>query len=129
MHQPDLLLQRRAGHLQVDAALLLLIRNLYGLWVVLVTGGLVGALSWLASPAVLSGAAYLVVWALLLAAPRSVVELQRQRRRRRDRTSDADQLADLTGVPATVWVGLFWLVCAAALVAGALQLLPGVPVS
>lgn len=110
------------------ALMVLLVRNLYGLWVVLVTGAVVGALSWLATAQVISAAAYLVVWALLLAAPRSVVELQRQRwrSRGRDRTSDPDQLVRLTGVSAVVWVGLFWLVCAVALVVGAWQLLPGI---
>jgi hypothetical protein len=109
------------------ALLLLLVRNLYGLWVVLVTGGAVAALSWTASGPVLSGAAYLVVWSLLLAAPLAVVGLQRGRRRLRHGRgrgdSDADQLARLTGVPAVVWVGLFWVVCAACLLAGGWLLL------
>ena len=70
------------GLVLLCALMLLLVRNLYGWWVLLVTGGAVGALSWTASGEVVSGAAYLVVWALLLAAPRSVVELQRERRRR-----------------------------------------------
>ena len=106
------------------ALMLVLIRNLYGLWVVLVTGAGVAALSWTATGQVLSGAAYLVVWALLLAAPRSVVELQRGRGGRRGRGSDADQLARLTGLPAVVWVSVFWLVCAAALVVGVRELVP-----
>lgn len=116
------------GVVLLCALMVLLVRNLYGLWVVLVTGAVVGALSWLATAQVISAAAYLVVWALLLAAPRSVVELQRQRwrSRGRDRTSDPDQLVRLTGVSAVVWVGLFWLVCAVALVVGAWQLLPGI---
>ncbi|MDO5739638.1 MAG: M50 family metallopeptidase [Ornithinimicrobium sp.] len=113
------------------AVLLLLVRNLYGLWVVAVTGALVAWLSWAASPPVVTGAAYLVAWSLLLAAPRSVVELQRQRRRPRQPrgragsggASDADQLAQLTGLPALVWVGFFWLVCAAALAVGGMLLL------
>lgn len=107
------------------AVLLLLVRNLYGLWVVLVTGAAVAALSWSASPPVLSAAAYLVVWSLLLAAPRAVVGLQRGRRQvlRGRSDSDADQLARLTGVPAVLWVGLFWLVCVACLLAGGWLLL------
>ncbi|XVX18816.1 M50 family metallopeptidase [Actinomycetota bacterium] len=105
------------------ALMLVLVRNLYGLWVVLVTGTAVAALSWLAPGHVLSAAAYLMVWVLLLAAPRSVVELQRGRSRAGARDSDADQLARLTGVSAVVWVALFWLVCAAALVLGARELL------
>jgi len=112
------------GLVLLCALMLLLVRNLFGWWVLLVTGGAVGALSWTASGEVVSGAAYLVVWALLLAAPRSVVELQRERRRRGRGGSDADQLARLTGTPATLWVGFFWLVCAAALVVGARELVP-----
>ncbi|MCE1177465.1 MAG: M50 family metallopeptidase [Micrococcales bacterium] len=105
------------------ALMLVLVRNLYGLWVVLVTGTAVGALSWLAPAQLLSAAAYLMVWVLLLAAPRSVVELQRARRGTGAADSDADQLARLTGLPAMVWVALFWLVCAAALVLGGRGLL------
>jgi hypothetical protein len=110
------------------AFMLLLVRNLYGLWVVLVTSALVATLSWWAPGPVVTGTAYLVVWTLLLAAPRSVVELQRQRRRRSDRTSDADQLGTLTGVSAVAWVAVFWLWSATALVLGALLLVP-VPLS
>lgn len=104
------------------AALLLLVRNLFGLWVVLLTGGAVAALSWGAPPPVIGGAAHLVVWSLLLGAPRGVVGLQRARRRGA-RDSDADQLARLTGVPAGVWVAGFWLFCLACLVLGATLLL------
>jgi hypothetical protein len=118
------------------ALMLLLVRNLYGLWVVLVTGAAVAALSWAAPPLVLSAVAHLVVWSLLLSAPRAVVELQRQRRRLRRRgvgrtapgrsglDSDADQLARLTGVPAGLWSGLFWLVCLGCLVVGGWLLWP-----
>lgn len=104
------------------ALILLLIRNVYGLGVVLVTGGSVAALSWLAPAQVLSVVGYLIVWALLLAAPRAVVELQRIRRRSPEGRSgsDADQLARLTRVPAVVWVGVFWLICVGCLVLGAI---------
>lgn len=105
------------------ALMLVLIRNFYGLWVLLVTGAGLAALVWLAPEEILVGAAYLLVWSLLLAAPRSVVEMQYQRRRRGSRSSDADQLASLTRVPAVIWIGLFWLVCIAALLAGITQLL------
>jgi Peptidase M50B-like len=119
----------------VCALMLLLVRNFYGLWVVLATGAAVGALSWWAPAVVLMAAAQLVVWSLLLAAPRSVVELQRQRRWARQRTagagrtrlglaSDVDQLGRLTGIPAVLWTGLFWLLCLACLGAGAWILWP-----
>lgn len=116
------------------ALMLLLVRNLYGLWVVLVTGAAVGALSWAAAPVAVQTAAYLVVFSLLLAAPRSVVQMQRARRRsghHRGRVrsggapaSDADQLAGLTGLPALAWVAVFWAVCLACLVLGAWMLWP-----
>ena len=64
-----------------------------------------------------------LTWFLLLGAVRPVGELWRERRRRGLRTTDADQLARLTGVPATVWVGAFWLVTLAALALGAWLLL------
>lgn len=101
---------------------LLLVRNLYGLWVVLVLGIGVAVLSWTAPAAVLSGTAYLVVWALLLAAPRAVVDLHRERRRRGGGASDADQLRRLTGLPAAFWTAVFWAVTVGALVLGAREL-------
>lgn len=107
----------------VCALMLVMIRNLYGLWVVLATGVSVAVLSWVAPSAWLSGVAYLVVWSLLLAAPRSVLELQRQRRRTGDRRSDVDQLARLTRIPAVLWSAAFWLVCVLALLAGGARLL------
>lgn len=105
------------------ALILLLIRNLYGLWVVLATGVAVGALSWLAPPAALVWVATALVWALLLAAPRSVVEVQLQRRRGQARGSDVEQLARLTRIPAALWVGLLFVVCVAALGGGGWLLL------
>lgn len=105
------------------ALMLVQIRNFYGLWVLLVVGVLVGGATWLLPAEAASWIAYLLVWSLLLAAPRSVVELQRLRRRGAARQSDADQLAHLTGLPAVLWIGVFWLVCVAALVSGGILLL------
>jgi hypothetical protein len=64
-----------------------------------------------------------VTWFALLAAPRPVLELQAERRRRGSTTSDADQLARLTRVPALAWVGIFLLATVGALVLGASWLL------
>lgn len=118
------------GLLAATVVLLALVRNLYGLLVVLCAGAVLGAVVWFAPEQVMVFIAHAVVWGLLLVAPRAVVELQRQRARGRGRTSDADQLAGLTGVPALVWVGVFWLVCAAALGIGIWRLVaqftPGV---
>ena len=103
------------GLVLLCAVMLVLVRNLYGLWALLLVGGAVGAATWWLPAQTAVWTASLLVWSLLLAAPRSVVELQRQRRRHRDRTSDADQLARLTGVPALAWVAVFWGVCVACL--------------
>lgn len=105
------------------ALILLLIRNLYGLWVVLATGVAVAAMSWLAPPAALVWLATALIWALLLAAPRSVVELQLQRRRGQGRGSDVEQLARLTRLPSALWVGLLFVVGVAALGGGGWLLL------
>jgi hypothetical protein len=101
------------------AALLLQIRNFYGLYAVLVVGVGVFALSWWASPPVQVVVAHVGTWFVLLAAPRAVLELHAQRRGGRARASDADVLARLTRVPGLVWVGVFLLVDLGALVVGA----------
>lgn len=102
------------------AVVLLQIRNLYGLWVVLVGGTLLVAVSWWAPTAWQVAVAFGMTWFLLLGAPRAVVELQGSRRRagRGGGSSDADVLAGLTPVPAIVWVAVFWLVGFGALVLG-----------
>lgn len=82
------------------------VRNLFGLWSVLVTGAGLVAVTWWAPPWWQTAAAYTVTWFLLLAAPRPVLELQRTRRRGA-RMSDADVLGRLTRVPGPVWVGVF----------------------
>jgi hypothetical protein len=105
------------------ALLLLQIRNWYGLWSVLVTGVVVFAATWWLPPQGQAAFAAVGTWFLLLAAPKTVVELQRSRRRRRAPHSDADQLAGLTPLPALFWVGTFLLVDVAALVLGGWWLL------
>ncbi|ANC31542.1 M50 family metallopeptidase [Isoptericola dokdonensis] len=101
------------------ALLLLKIRNWFGLWSVLVSGALLVAVSWWLDPQAQSAVAYAVTWFLLLGSVRPVFELQAQRSRGRARSSDADQLGRLTGVPAVVWVGVFVAVTAGCLVLGA----------
>lgn len=96
------------------ALMLLMIRNLYGAFALVVVGGVVFAVSWLAKPDVQAGFAYLLVWFLLAAGIRPVIELQQLRRRRQAQWSDADQLATLTRIPGAVWVGLFALISATA---------------
>ncbi len=98
--------------------LLLQIRNFHGLYAVLVAGVLVFAVSWWGSAGLQSLAAYAGTWFLLLAAPKTVLELQSLRRRGRAPRSDADVLARLTHVPGLVWVGLFLVVDVGALLLG-----------
>lgn len=98
--------------------LLLQIRNFFGLWIVLLAGVGVGAVTWWGSDAAQSLAAYAGVWFLLLAAPRPVLELQQERRAGRARDSDADLLARITPLPGLVWVGVFLLVTLGCLLLG-----------
>jgi hypothetical protein len=107
------------GLLAALVLLLLQIRNFFGLWAVLVAGGALFAVTWWTPARVQLVVAYAVTWFLLLGAPRAVVELQHHRRRGRGKSSDADQLARLTGVPGLVWVGVFLLVTCGCLVVGA----------
>ncbi len=101
------------------ALLLLQIRNFFGLWSVLVAGGVLVAVTRWAGPDLQLVVAYAVTWFLLVGAPRPVVELQGHRRASRNSGSDADTLARLTRVPALVWVGIFLLVTVGCLLLGA----------
>jgi hypothetical protein len=106
------------------ALLLVQIRNWYGLWSVLVTGTLVFAATWWLPSEGQAAFAHGVTWFLLLAAPRTVWELQAKRRRRGGAPdSDADQLARLTRLPGLFWVGVFLLVDVGALALGSWWLL------
>ena len=105
------------------ALLLVQIRNFFGLWVVLVCGAAVVAVTrWLDEP-VQVAVAHVLAWFLLLAAPRPVLELHAARCRGGVRGSDADQLGRLTFLPAPAWVVIFLTVTAASLFAGGALLL------
>lgn len=98
--------------------MLVMIRNVYGVISVLVTGGALFAVSWFAPTNVQAVFAYLLSWFLLIGGVRPVFELQRLRWRGRAPDSDADQLARLTRVPAIMWVTIFAVVAGGALAAG-----------
>jgi Peptidase M50B-like len=116
------------------AVTLVLVRNWYGILAVLLTGGALVSVIAAADPALRAAFAYAVAWFLLFGGVRPVAELARTRGRGQGRgqggravrrpASDADQLGWLTGVPAGVWVALFWLVALAALALGARLLIP-----
>ncbi|MFI6322577.1 M50 family metallopeptidase [Nonomuraea sp. NPDC050556] len=104
--------------------MLLLIRNLYGALILLVTGGAVLALSIYAPDQVQQVAAQVAVWFLLFGGVRPIIELQRKRRRRQASDSDADQLARLTFLPGGFYVVFFLLVAGAAVAGGAVLMSP-----
>lgn len=103
------------------ALMLVWIRNLYGLLVLLVAGAAVALASWYSPPTVLGWIATGLAWLLLIAAPRPVLELFRSR----SGTSDAAQLAALTHLHRYAWCLLWLLFTLAALVTGALWMVPG----
>jgi hypothetical protein len=104
--------------------MLLLIRNLYGALILLVTGGAVFALSMYAPAQVQQVVAMVAAWFLLFGGVRPIIELQRKRRRRQARDSDADQLARLTFLPGGFYVFFFLLVAALSVLFGAYLMNP-----
>lgn len=100
-------------------AMLVMIRNVFGVVSIVITTGVVFAVSWFAAPDVQAAFAYIGVWFLLFGGVRPVGELQTLRRRGRVPHSDADQLAAVTRIPALFWVGVFGLVNLAVLLIGA----------
>lgn len=111
------------GLVLLGLALLLLVRNAYGALVVCGLTAAVAAVAWAAPLRWQVTVAYLLAWLLLLAAPRPVVELA-QAGRRRSRTSDVDQLAGLTPLPAGAWIALLLVASLAGLVLGVTTLAP-----
>ncbi|MFD4790222.1 M50 family metallopeptidase [Streptomyces sp. NPDC058459] len=104
-------------------AILVMIRNAYGVLTVVLTGGAFLLVSWLAGPQVQAAFAYAVVWFLLLGGVRPPFELQAKRRRGGAGDSDADQLSRLTHVPAGLWLFLFHAVSLCSLIGGGRWLL------
>ncbi|MCE7006538.1 M50 family metallopeptidase [Kibdelosporangium philippinense] len=103
-------------------AVLIMIRNVFGVVSVVVTGAVLVTVSLVTSPEVQAAFACLVAWFLLFGGVRPVWELQAKRRRRQARDSDADQLARLTGAPGLFWVGMFMVIAIGALFLGGMWL-------
>jgi hypothetical protein len=106
------------------ALLLVQIRNFYGFVLVVGCAVVLILVSWYLPATMQSGLAYVLTWTLLLAAPKPVLELIRQRGAGRAPYSDADQLARLTRIPGSLWAGAFLVVNCAGLILGAVLLLP-----
>ncbi|GGY32815.1 M50 family metallopeptidase [Streptomyces omiyaensis] len=104
-------------------AMLVMVRNAYGILSVLLTGTLFVLVSWLTAPEVQAVFAYAVVWFLLLGGVRPPFELQAKRRHGGAPDSDADQLSRLTHVPAGVWLAFFHTVSLCCLIGGGRWLL------
>ncbi|MFF9148148.1 M50 family metallopeptidase [Streptomyces sp. NPDC014861] len=104
-------------------AMLVMVRNAYGILSVVLTGALFVLVSWLAPAEVRAVFAYAVVWFLLLGGVRPPFELQSKRRHGGAPDSDADQLSRLTHVPAGVWLAFFHTVSLSCLIGGATWLL------
>jgi hypothetical protein len=88
----------------------LVVRNLFGIFSILVTGAVLLVVARWAPDGVQAPFAHLITWFLLLGGIRSVGDLQRLRARGRARDSDADQLARLTGAPGLFWVTIFLMI-------------------
>ncbi|MFF3553176.1 M50 family metallopeptidase [Streptomyces tsukubensis] len=104
-------------------AMLMMIRNAYGVLTVVLTGAAFLLTSWLAEPDVQAGFAAAAVWFLLLGGVRPAFELQAKRRHGGAPDSDADQLSRLTHVPAALWLLLFHAVSLCSLIGGGRWLL------
>ncbi|MCB5170163.1 M50 family metallopeptidase [Streptomyces bambusae] len=104
-------------------AMLVMIRNAYGVLTVVLAGGSFLLVSWLAPEGVQAAFAYAVVWFLLLGGVRPPFELQRKRRLEGSPDSDADQLGRLTHTPAVVWLVFFHVVSLTSLSGGGRWLL------
>ncbi|MGP3999866.1 M50 family metallopeptidase [Streptomyces sp. 8N706] len=111
------------GAIALLAAMLVMIRNAYGVLTVVVAVAAFFLVSWLTEPAVQAAFAYVVVWFLLFGGVRPVFELQGKRRRGGAPDSDADQLARLTNAPPGLWLFLFHAVALSSLVGGGRWLL------
>jgi hypothetical protein len=97
-------------------ATLVHVRNAFGVFSVLATGAVVGAVAWWGQERLQDGFAAALCWFLLFGGVRAVNELHRSRRRG---ASDADMLGSLTWVPRGMWVLLFWLLAVAAVIVAA----------
>jgi hypothetical protein len=104
-------------------AVLLMIRNLYGVLSVLATGAVLVVVSVVTAPGVQSAFACLTAWFLLFGGVRPVWELQVKRHRRQARDSDADQLAKLTHTPGIFWIAMFALIALGCLFVGGMWLI------
>jgi hypothetical protein len=111
-----------AASVALLVALLVTVRNVFGAVAIVLTGAALVVAGFTAPLPVQRASAAVLAWFLLFGGLRSIADLRRSRRRTGARGSDADQLARLTHVPAVVWIALFALAAAAAIVTAAFLL-------
>ncbi|WP_028852247.1 M50 family metallopeptidase [Thermocrispum municipale] len=102
---------------------LVMIRNAYGAFVVLLTAGVLATVAFVGPANLIAAFVYTITWLLLLGAVRPLFELQSKRRRGAALTSDVDQLARLSGIPAWLWMVILFVMVACTLVVGGAWLL------
>ncbi|MDN6521750.1 MAG: M50 family metallopeptidase [Bifidobacterium crudilactis] len=93
------------------ALMLTRIRNIYGAFCIISVLATVIALSWWGSPQLRLLSATSLAFFLQLGSIRPLLELQSQRAKGQAGRSDADQLAQLTRIPALAWI-ILWSVLA-----------------
>jgi hypothetical protein len=91
------------------ALMLTRIRNIYGAFCIISVLAAVIALSWWGSPQLRLLSATSLAFFLQLGSIRPLLELQSQRAKGQAGRSDADQLAQLTRIPALAWIILWSL--------------------
>jgi hypothetical protein len=101
--------------------LLLMVRNVFGLVAVPLTGALIWVVAMRAGPQVQLVFAYVWVWFLLMGGTRQIPELYRHWSKGGE--PDTRVLAQQTGLSSAFWVAFFWLLSLAALVYGGVLLL------
>lgn len=102
---------------------LVLVRNAYGVFAVLVTAIALALVAAFGTPDVTAGFVYAITWFLLLGAVRAVAELVRKRRTGFAADSDVDQLGRLTGLPTVLWSLALVVLVVGCLVVGGMPLL------
>ncbi|OQO93119.1 M50 family metallopeptidase [Saccharomonospora piscinae] len=118
--------ERLSAVLGVAAVLLLgvlvMVRNAYGIFSVVLSALVLGGVALFAGPGVQAAFVYLITWFLLFGAVRPLFELQVKRRRGAARDSDIDQLARLTGLPAFLWLLVLGVLAVTCVVVGGMLL-------
>jgi peptidase M50B-like protein len=107
--------------LALMAVLLVMVRNIFGLFVVPVTGALIWAVAMRSNEQVQLVFAYIWVWFLLMGGARQIPELYSNWTTGTE--PDTGALAGKTGLSSAFFVALFWLGSMAALVYGGVLLL------